>query len=199
MMEKNKKYELEREHASNRTQAKRRSNARYSQKSDAEYAEDAKSLLTKHDEHWVDEPKRRRARQAGLMLVKKWWSGVPKDMFMAELNQVLPNFYKNVSTLKPADRNQKYILRSTKKNGKGGETPNNSLGEYVKAVKEIVKKKRVNNLMSPADAKELEGKSDTDILLAFVKVDESDHLANILQEQEDSVNLCVKSYRRMGQ
>ena len=193
MKVKNKRYEATREAAAQEKQDKRMSKGRYIPKSHEEYEALAKDAQPTHDMHWADGSKREKTRHAIIMLTKKFWNGVPTENFMTELKEVLPNFYnKYVSKLPRKDQNKTYLVRPTKKNGKGGETHENSLGEYVKAVKEIVKKKRVNNLMSPADAKELDGKSASDVYLAFVKVDESEHLANNLQNKEDEENVMLE-------
>jgi hypothetical protein len=161
---------------------------RYKEKNDEEYAEEARAAMTEHDRLWANAPQRMQALQAGSILTKTWWKTVPDDIFMDELKRVLPNFYHYVLSLAARKQNREYILRVSKGVDKG-DKPTNCLVEYVKAVKQIAKKKRANDLLPTNEAEALLNKSEVDILLTFVKVDESVHLADTIQENIDELDL----------
>ena len=190
MKAKNKMYEAERVEKSKEKQSKRKNDPRYKEKYPEEYVEEAKAIMTEHDRLWADDPKREMARRAGKILTKGWWETVPEEMFMDELERVLPNFYSHVTLMAASKQNREYILRTSKGNEKG-DKPTNCLVEYVKAVKQIAKKKRTNDLSPPDEVPAIMNKSTEDILATYVKVDESEHLANTMQDHRDELDLVL--------
>ena len=80
--------------------------------------------MTEHDRLWADDPKREMARRAGKILTKGWWETVPEEMFMDELERVLPNFYSHVTLMAASKQNREYILRTSKGNEKGDKPTN---------------------------------------------------------------------------
>lgn len=190
-----------REQKSKESQEKRRSGSQYIEPYYEEYVHEARAEQTDHDRHWADFPQQERASRAGRILVKDWWKKVPKDMFIEELENVLPNFFEHLSILPEGKKdNRNYILRPVKKkNQKEGEyTAKNNLGMYVAAVKKIAKRTMDNDLMSPEEVTALADKSNEDILDAFVKVDESKHLPTTMQDENDNLDRVRDLMRENG-
>ena len=202
---KNNDYAARRLRHSRDTQAKRTRHRLYAAPSDWEYNELARSQQPEHDRLWAGQDKTEKFNKSMVLLTKKCWEGVPQNMFMQELERVLPNFYEHVMKLDQSKQNRKHLLRSAKK-GNADDKPTNCLVSYVGLVKQIVKGRAANKEiiqlareLLPLDrCQVLNTASKEDVVAELVKVDESEHLASVESNVEDRMDSMRDVIRENG-